>query len=118
MQAVVLGFGVNVQRAAYPPELGDRVTALEPELGRHVDRAALLVASLTALAARQQWHAMPPLITDAMIDAFAVSGTPDELPHAIHARYNGLLDRVNLYKPFVPGEPTEFWRQFLHAFRA
>jgi BirA family biotin operon repressor/biotin-[acetyl-CoA-carboxylase] ligase len=52
VQAVVLGFGVNVRRAAYPPELGDRVTALEPELGRPVDRAALLVAALSALAAR------------------------------------------------------------------
>jgi BirA family biotin operon repressor/biotin-[acetyl-CoA-carboxylase] ligase len=38
---IVLGYGINVSPAAYPPELRDRATSLESELGRHVDwRAA------------------------------------------------------------------------------
>lgn len=52
LQAVVLGYGVNVSAAAYPAELSDRVTSLESELGRPVDRAALCAQSLASLAAR------------------------------------------------------------------
>jgi BirA family biotin operon repressor/biotin-[acetyl-CoA-carboxylase] ligase len=49
---IVLGYGVNVGAAAYPPDLGDRATSLESELGRHVDRALVLVESLVCLARR------------------------------------------------------------------
>ena len=52
LQAVVLGFGINVMSAAYPPELASRVTSLESELGRSVDRAAVCAESLAALATR------------------------------------------------------------------
>lgn len=49
---VVLGFGINVGIAAYPPELADRATAIEAEVGRAVDRDAVLAESLGALARR------------------------------------------------------------------
>jgi BirA family biotin operon repressor/biotin-[acetyl-CoA-carboxylase] ligase len=52
VQAVVLGYGINVAPAAYPPELASRVTSLETELGRSIDRARLCAESLAALAAR------------------------------------------------------------------
>lgn len=52
VQAVVLGYGINVAPAAYPPELASRVTSLETELGRAVDRAMLCAESLASLAAR------------------------------------------------------------------
>ena len=48
----MLGFGINVRQAAYPPELTARVTSLETELGRVVDRAALCAEALAALAQR------------------------------------------------------------------
>jgi BirA family biotin operon repressor/biotin-[acetyl-CoA-carboxylase] ligase len=50
--AVVLGYGINVSAAAYPPELADRVTSLETELGRSVDRPRVFVETLAALASR------------------------------------------------------------------
>jgi BirA family biotin operon repressor/biotin-[acetyl-CoA-carboxylase] ligase len=50
--AVVLGYGLNLGPIAYPPELRERATSLEAELGRPVDRAPLCAASLAALAAR------------------------------------------------------------------
>ena len=50
--AVVVGYGINVSSTAYPPELRDRATSLESELGRSVDRYALLVETLAALARR------------------------------------------------------------------
>jgi BirA family transcriptional regulator, biotin operon repressor / biotin---[acetyl-CoA-carboxylase] ligase len=51
---VVLGFGINVRPSAFPPELAARVTSLETELGRAVDRAALCAESLAALARRYE----------------------------------------------------------------
>ena len=49
---IVLGFGVNLQPAAYPPELGSRVTSIEAETGRPVDRAFVLAEILAAISAR------------------------------------------------------------------
>jgi BirA family biotin operon repressor/biotin-[acetyl-CoA-carboxylase] ligase len=49
---VVAGYGINVGAAAYPPDLRDRATSLESELGRSVDRADLLAATLVAVDAR------------------------------------------------------------------
>ena len=51
---VVLGFGINVSPAAYPPGVADRATNLEGELGRAVDRGLLLAECLCNLADRYQ----------------------------------------------------------------
>jgi BirA family transcriptional regulator, biotin operon repressor / biotin---[acetyl-CoA-carboxylase] ligase len=49
---VVLGFGINIRRAAYPPDVAARATSIESELGRHVDRGLVLAECLAALANR------------------------------------------------------------------
>ena len=49
---VIVGIGVNVMPAAYPPDVAARATSLEEELGRSVDRGLLLVECLAALARR------------------------------------------------------------------
>ena len=49
---VVLGFGINVLPAAFPPDVAARATSLEGELGRAVDRGLLLSACLDGLAGR------------------------------------------------------------------
>jgi len=49
---VVLGYGINVGRMSYPRELESRATSLENELGRPIDRADLLAATLVALSRR------------------------------------------------------------------
>ena len=51
-QAVVLGIGINVLRASYPPDIAARATALETELGRSVDRMILLQEVLVTLTDR------------------------------------------------------------------
>ena len=51
LQYVILGFGINLRSAAYPPDLADRATAIETELGRPVDGALLLTETLAAFAA-------------------------------------------------------------------
>lgn len=49
---VVLGFGINVLPAAYPPDVAARATSLEAELGRAVDRGVVLAECLAALSKR------------------------------------------------------------------
>jgi BirA family transcriptional regulator, biotin operon repressor / biotin---[acetyl-CoA-carboxylase] ligase len=49
---VVVGFGVNVQPAAYPPELAARATSIEAETNRPADRAVVLAEILAAMAER------------------------------------------------------------------
>lgn len=49
LQYVVLGFGINLRPAAYPPEIADLATSLETELGRQVDAGPVLAATLVAL---------------------------------------------------------------------
>lgn len=72
-------------------------------------------AELSRLAKRQRWVEMPGLITDEMLRAFAVEAAPDELGAALEARYEGVVDRVSLYLPFVPGERDDFWRALIQV---
>lgn len=52
IQHVVIGVGINVMPAAYPPEISIRATNLEAELGRAVDRGLLLAEYLSRLSLR------------------------------------------------------------------
>lgn len=52
LQHVVLGFGINVSPAAFPPDVAARSSSLEVELGRAVDRGLVLAECLAALSAR------------------------------------------------------------------
>jgi BirA family biotin operon repressor/biotin-[acetyl-CoA-carboxylase] ligase len=49
IDAVVVGIGVNLLQAAYPPEIADRATSVEAELGRPVGRTPLVVELLAGL---------------------------------------------------------------------
>jgi BirA family transcriptional regulator, biotin operon repressor / biotin---[acetyl-CoA-carboxylase] ligase len=49
---VVLGFGINILRAAFPPDVAARATSIESELGRAVDRGLVLAECLAALSNR------------------------------------------------------------------
>jgi BirA family biotin operon repressor/biotin-[acetyl-CoA-carboxylase] ligase len=51
-QAVIIGVGLNLQPAAYPPDVSARATSIEGELGRPVDRAELFAAVLISLCDR------------------------------------------------------------------
>ena len=52
LRHVILGVGINILPAAYPPDVAARATSLERELGRAVDRGSLLVECLALFAAR------------------------------------------------------------------
>jgi probable F420-dependent oxidoreductase len=49
---------------------------------------------LNELSNRGKWQEMANLITDEMLEAFAVEGTPEEVAATIKRRYDGLLTRT------------------------
>jgi BirA family biotin operon repressor/biotin-[acetyl-CoA-carboxylase] ligase len=53
MQFVIVGIGVNLVRASYAPDVAARAVSLEELAGRPVDRDAVLVEILAALADRR-----------------------------------------------------------------
>ena len=65
---------------------------------------------LSRLAAAKRWADMGALVSDDMIDAFAVVAPFDQLGAALRARYEGVLDRISPYIPFAPGELDDAWR--------
>jgi BirA family transcriptional regulator, biotin operon repressor / biotin---[acetyl-CoA-carboxylase] ligase len=62
VQHVVLGVGVNVRSAAFPPDLADRASAIETELGRPVEAGEVVAQILAALnlVLTELWTAGPP----------------------------------------------------------
>lgn len=65
--------------------------------------------ALSKLASRQSWSEMPALISDEMLEAFAIICPWDELAQQIRTKYDGLLDRVTLYLPFDPRQDQQRW---------
>ena len=64
---------------------------------------------LSALARRQEWTEMASLVDDEMLETFALVAPAEQMSTAILERYDGLVDRVTPYLPFVPGERESFW---------
>ena len=68
-ERIVLGYGINVGPMAYPPELRDRATSLESELGRHVDRA-LAARRVAGQPGAQRYDDLLDGRFDAILDAW------------------------------------------------
>lgn len=74
---------------------------------------------LNAMSRQNRWFEMGEKISDEMLNTFAVVATAEDLPHALHERYAGLLDRVTYYMPFKPEEPENrrVWEIGARAFK-
>jgi probable F420-dependent oxidoreductase len=70
---------------------------------------------LSRLAAAKRWDEMGAVITDEMLEVFAVQAPLDRLGQTLRARYDGVLDRVACYLPFVPGAWDDIWRNVVAA---
>jgi BirA family biotin operon repressor/biotin-[acetyl-CoA-carboxylase] ligase len=70
---VVLGFGINVSEASYPPDVAERATSLEREVGRPVDRGLVLACCLAALAVRHDQAMTDPRRMLASWRSYAIS---------------------------------------------
>ena len=53
-----------------------------------------LQPELNAMSKQGRWQEMGHLITDDILDKFAVRGTPTELARQIKARYGDIIDRT------------------------
>lgn len=54
---------------------------------------------LTSLSKAGRWAEMAGLVTDEMVDAFAIVAAPDELPARVAERFGGLLTRITFNPP-------------------
>jgi probable F420-dependent oxidoreductase len=71
---------------------------------------------LNEKAARGDWGGMAAEITDEMLEVYAVTGTYDEIAAKVKQKYDGLLDRVAFYVPFIPGQDDARWKKIVRAF--
>ena len=59
-----------------------------------------LQPELTALSKQGRWREMTDLITDDVLNEFAVTGTPEEIGPRLRAKVGDVYDRVSLYTPY------------------
>lgn len=58
-----------------------------------------LATELNRLSRQQRWEAMPPLISDDMIDTFATVGTYEQIVARLKQRYAGLITHIEFGIP-------------------
>ena len=77
-----------------------------------------LAERLTKMIRENRWTEMWTEISDEMLNEIAVVALPDELPYKVKERYEGLLDRIGYYFPFVPDEVDKrvIWEQAAKVF--
>ena len=71
---------------------------------------------LNRLSKQGAWKEMGKVITDDIVDAFAVRGSAGEIPGLILGRYGDLVDRIAFYAPYRT-EP-ETWADVVAGFKA
>jgi probable F420-dependent oxidoreductase len=62
-----------------------------------------IIPSLHRKSVEGDWTGMAELITDEMVETYAVTGTYDTIAARVQERYAGLLDRLAFYQPHQPG---------------
>ncbi len=72
---------------------------------------------LNEKAAKGDWTGMASLITDEMLQVYAVEGTYDEVPALLQKKYGGTIDRLGFYMPTRPGDDDATWRRLIAACR-
>jgi probable F420-dependent oxidoreductase len=73
---------------------------------------------LSMLVRRGEWQAMAAEISDPMLETFAVVAPQAELGAALRARYEGVVDRLAVYRPLKADDDLAEWRSIARAVRA
>ena len=115
--ALVLGYGINVRAAAFPADLAGRVTSLEGELGRGVDRALVFAETLCALSRRYDdllegrfdaildaWRSLAPAAEGARVSWTTPAGEQTGVTAGIDDRGALLVKANNRLERIVAGE--------------
>jgi len=103
---VIIGVGLNLQSAAYPPQLAPHVTSIEAETTRPADRALVLAEILAALGERfadlrarrfdvilSAWRRLSPSLPGALVEWDSKTGIVRGYAQDID-RHGALLVRV------------------------
>jgi probable F420-dependent oxidoreductase len=78
-----------------------------------------LQPELNALSKQGRWGEMGALVSDEILETFAVRCAPDELPERLGARYAGLVDRLSLVCHATPHKTDpERWADVVRRVRA
>jgi BirA family biotin operon repressor/biotin-[acetyl-CoA-carboxylase] ligase len=90
LEHVIVGFGINLRPAEWPPDLARRATSIEAELGALVPRSLVLIEVLAGFAARLRelragrsdailgrWRALSPSAVGARVRARTEKGWRD-----------------------------------------
>jgi probable F420-dependent oxidoreductase len=73
-----------------------------------------LQPDLNVLSKQGRWSEMASLISDEIVEAFAVRCAPDDLPARLHTRYAGLVDRLSLVCHATPQKThPERWAEIV-----
>jgi probable F420-dependent oxidoreductase len=75
-----------------------------------------LQEELNSLSKQGKWVEMGNLITDEILDAFAVVGEPERVAPELHRRYGDVIQRISFYAPYK-SDPDR-WAQVLADLRA
>lgn len=73
---------------------------------------------LRRLAALGRWDDMPGLVSDDLLDACMLWGTPDEVAARAKAEYAAWADRIVFYEALEPGRRADVWRALVTAVNA
>lgn len=71
---------------------------------------------LNRLSKQGEWTTMGDLITDDILDTFAVVADPEDIPKALLARFGDIVDRLSFYAPYQ-SDPDR-WKQILAGFKS
>ncbi len=73
---------------------------------------------LNKMSREGRWSEMGDLISDDILQEFAVIAPEEDLPYAVKERYEGLLDRVGYYFPYQyqDGSKQSLWEAAAKAF--
>jgi probable F420-dependent oxidoreductase len=71
---------------------------------------------LNRLSKQGEWNAMGDLITDEILDAFAVVAEPHDVAPRLLERWGGLVDRISFYAPYETEADT--WLPVVAALKA
>ena len=118
VERVVVGFGINIGSAAYPPDVADRATSIERELdGLEVDPERVLQGALASLARRYDdllagrfdgildaWRARAPAAAGARVTWTGAAGPVDGVTAGIDAAGALLIQTGGRTERIVAGE--------------
>lgn len=76
-----------------------------------------LQPELHALSKRGEWDAMGALISDEVLETFAVVGRPEEVGAELRRRYADVASRVTSYERPHPDVAANAWSSVAHALR-